>query len=208
MEIKLSQETFKALANTTRIAILKHLDKRRYTQSELADLFGFAVTTIKQHIDDLKKTGLVNVIDDGRKWKYVELTKEGKAILHPEEKKIWILLGTFAVSIAGGVYALSKRLLTGSDNFIKDDSLLRAPIQKAEIMPQLANTIEETAVKTFSQTPDVLRETTKTAVNSPDILFYIFLIIALISIFGLIFYLIRRKKRLRWLNEVILKHKK
>ena len=207
MEIKLSQETFKALANTTRIAILKHLDKRRYTQSELADLFGFAVTTIKQHIDDLKKTGLVNVIDDGRKWKYVELTKEGKAILHPEEKKIWILLGTFAVSIAGGVYALSKRLLTGSDNFIKDDSLLRAPIQKAEIMPQLAKTAEENVVKTFSQTSDVFTETT-TAVNSPDILFYIFLIIALISIFGLIFYLIRRKKRLRWLNEVILKHKK
>ena len=250
MEIKLSQKTFKALANPTRIAILKYLDKRRYTQSELADMFGFAVTSIKQHIDDLKKTGLVKVIDEGRKWKYIELTKEGKAILHPEEKKIWILLGTFVASVAGGIYTATKKLFASSKELIKtDDALLRAPLQKAEILPAV-NTVKETAVQTFSQdavatsasaggemvrgvaqAPEVLTEatkvalpkaslnvlggrpelitaTSKTAGSSPDILFYIFLIIAIICIFGIIFYLVRRYKRLKWISEFVGKHKK
>ncbi len=58
-----------------------------------------SVSTIKEHLDNLVSVNLIVQIDDGHKWKYYELTKKGKDILHSEDKRIWILLGLSAVGI-------------------------------------------------------------------------------------------------------------
>lgn len=189
MDVKLSQKTFKALANSTRIAILKQLDKRKFTQSELSENLGFAVPTIKQHIFDLEKADLVLVVDEGRKWKYVELTKNGKAILHPEEKKIWILLGTLSVAIIGGIITFVKnsvsqiKVFPEAKMFIEETSIT----QDAVIFSANRGEIAPTVTKSFFQSP---------------ILIYVFIFLAIVSAFSIVFYLIKRNKRLKLLKNI------
>lgn len=97
-KITLDKEVFKTLASGTRVDILKSLDRRRKTLSELSKQFGMSVSTVKEHLENLVSVDLIEQKDEGHKWKYYELTKRGKDILHPEDKKIWILLG---VSVLG-----------------------------------------------------------------------------------------------------------
>lgn len=104
MELKLDSKTFKALANEKRVDMLKLLGERRHTQSEIAGELGLAVPTVKEHLSALVSAGLVEQHDEGRKWKYYSLTKSGKAVLAPEETKIWIMLGVFVLSAVGAAY--------------------------------------------------------------------------------------------------------
>ena len=53
-KIVLDQDTFKALATGTRVKILKTLDKRRHTQSELSAVLKMSVPTIKEHLSALE----------------------------------------------------------------------------------------------------------------------------------------------------------
>ncbi|MDP2666203.1 MAG: winged helix-turn-helix domain-containing protein [Candidatus Diapherotrites archaeon] len=110
-EITLDKDVFKALAGDTRISVLKALLLRRKTQSELAKEIGVAAPTIKEHVDILARAGLVREMDDGHKWKYIELTVKGKALLQPADKRILVLLGSSIVGVMGAAYLLSQRFL-------------------------------------------------------------------------------------------------
>ena len=98
-KITLDKQTFKTLASDTRVGILKSLTVRRKTLSELAKEYGMSVSTIKEHLDNLVTAGLIVQKDDGHKWKYYELTRKGRGVLNPEEKKIWILLSLSALAV-------------------------------------------------------------------------------------------------------------
>jgi DNA-binding transcriptional ArsR family regulator len=91
--ITLDREAFRTLASRTRVDILKSLDSRRKMLTELAKQFGMSPSTIKEHMDNLSGAGLVVQIDDGHKWKYYELTRKGREILHPEGTRVYIILG-------------------------------------------------------------------------------------------------------------------
>lgn len=110
-KIVLDRESFKALAADTRVKILKILSKRRHMQAELATELSLAVPSVKEHLDALVKAGLIERIDDGHKWKYYALTPKGKAVLDPEQKRIWIVLSLFVLSVAGGLAAWGRTLL-------------------------------------------------------------------------------------------------
>ncbi len=98
-KITLDKDVFKTLASETRVGILKSLDHRRKTLSELSKQLGMSVSTVKEHLDNLVGVDLIVQMDDGHKWKYYELTSKGKAILHPEDRKVWILLGISVLSM-------------------------------------------------------------------------------------------------------------
>jgi len=91
-KITLDRRTFRTLASDTRISILKSLDVRRKMLTELAKEMGMSPSTVKEHMESLRKAGLVMLKDDGHKWKYYELTRDGKNILHPGDTKIWVIL--------------------------------------------------------------------------------------------------------------------
>ncbi len=110
-KITLDKEVFKTLASGTRVDILKSLDRRRKTLSELSKQLGMSVSTVKEHLDNLVSVGLIEQKDEGYKWKYYELTKKGKDILHPEDKKIWIMLGISALGIVVVGYDLLRTTL-------------------------------------------------------------------------------------------------
>ncbi len=103
-KITLDMETFKALASPTRLDVLKQLDDRRKTVTELARDMELNKATVHEHIGMLVKTGLVRKVDEGRKWIYYELTWEGKRLLHPTESTAFsVLLGLGAAAAAGSV---------------------------------------------------------------------------------------------------------
>jgi len=99
-DIVLDRQSFKALAVDTRVDIMKLLGTRRHTQSELAAALSLSVPTVKQHLDALSHASLVERQDEGRKWVYYALSKKGKAVLNPDEKKFWILLSVFVLTAA------------------------------------------------------------------------------------------------------------
>jgi len=109
-KITLDKEVFKTLASGTRVDILKSLDVRRKTLTELSKQFGMSVSTIKEHLDNLVSVGLIEQKDEGYKWKYYELTSKGKDILHPEDKKIWILLSISAIAMISIGYDFLRNL--------------------------------------------------------------------------------------------------
>ncbi len=142
MDVSLDQQTFKALASSTRIDVLKLLGKRRYMQSEIADILKLSVPTVKEHLSALERAGLVERHEEGRKWKYYSLTKKGHGVLHPEEMKIWIVLGLFCFSVVGGILTY-LRALSGSFGA----QMVSKEMVAQDAVPRLAATVAEEAVQ-------------------------------------------------------------
>lgn len=103
MDVRLDQRTLKALSNQTRVSILKRLQERRHTQSELAHDLDLSIPTVKQHLAGLQQAELVQMHDEGRKWKYYALTRKAKSILEPEQVNLLIVLSMFVLSVVGGL---------------------------------------------------------------------------------------------------------
>jgi DNA-binding MarR family transcriptional regulator len=57
-------------------------------------------STVHKHLERLVEVGLVNKIDDERKWVYYEITPKGARILHPENVQVSVILST-VVLLAG-----------------------------------------------------------------------------------------------------------
>ena len=98
-KITIDRKTFKTLSSKTRINILKSLDKRRKTLSELSKESNMSVSTLSEHLGKLSNADLVVKKDDGHKWKYYELSRKGRGIMYPETKKIWIMLSVSIIAI-------------------------------------------------------------------------------------------------------------
>ncbi|MCX6803593.1 MAG: winged helix-turn-helix domain-containing protein [Candidatus Diapherotrites archaeon] len=116
-KIILDDKSFKALSADSRVSILKSLGERRRTLSELSQKLSLGGSTIKEHCDILIDAELIKQIDEGRKWKYYELTQKGKQIITPnllDEVKVLIILCTGVVLLGGVLFFASA--LFGSVN--------------------------------------------------------------------------------------------
>src|SRR5256885_2943749 len=105
-KITLDQESFRALASDVRVEVLKRLDARRETVTDLSNLLALSKPTLLEHLEKLQNAGLVKRIDEGRKWIYYELTDKGRKILHPERVAITLALGAAVVLAAIGAFYL------------------------------------------------------------------------------------------------------
>ncbi|MHB1260393.1 MAG: ArsR/SmtB family transcription factor [Thermoplasmatota archaeon] len=111
-KITLDADTFRALASSTRLTVLKALDERRKTLTELSRDLALNKATVHEHMQLLTAAGLVKKRDDeGRKWIYYELTWTGQRILHPEATTTFnLLLGLSVAAAGGGVFMLGRAL--------------------------------------------------------------------------------------------------
>ncbi|MEA3137181.1 MAG: hypothetical protein QOC71_1462 [Thermoplasmata archaeon] len=111
-KITLDADTFRALASSTRLTVLKALDERRKTLTELSRDLALNKATVHEHMQLLTAAGLVKKRDDeGRKWIYYELTWTGRRILHPEATTTFnLLLGLSVAAAGGGVFMLGRAL--------------------------------------------------------------------------------------------------
>jgi len=103
-KIILDDSSFKALSSESRINILKNLNNRRMTLSELSKKLNLENSTIKEHCTILVHADLIKQIDEGRKWKYYELTSKGKNLIQPnltEQIRVLVVLCLGAVLFGG-----------------------------------------------------------------------------------------------------------
>ncbi|MEA2054052.1 MAG: winged helix-turn-helix domain-containing protein [Candidatus Thermoplasmatota archaeon] len=103
-KIIIDRDIFVALSSDTRIEILKELDERRKTLSEMAKNLDCNKSAIYKHLFKLVDAELVKKEENSaHKWVYYCLTWKGKNLLHPEKMKITLLLSSAIISIAGAV---------------------------------------------------------------------------------------------------------
>lgn len=109
--LTLDREALKALASDTRLDILKRLDERQKTVTELARDLSLNKATVFEHCERLLGADLIQKIEDDRKWVYYQLSWKGRRILHPERMTIALLLSTSlgAVVAAAVAFALFWR---------------------------------------------------------------------------------------------------
>ena len=110
-EITLDKKAFDVLTSETRINILKKLDLRHMTVSELSKILNLSKSTVYEHLEKLVDADFVKKNDDNdnNKWVYYELTEKGIAILHPHEKiKIIVLLSSSALAFIGGAIEIYR----------------------------------------------------------------------------------------------------
>lgn len=98
-KITLDRDVFKALASDTRLDILKKLDVRQKTVTELAKELDLDKSTVFEHLEKLAAAKLVQKVEEDveRKWVYYQLSWTGRRLLHPEKITLAVLL-----SISGG----------------------------------------------------------------------------------------------------------
>jgi len=113
MEITLSSNEFKALSSETRTSIIKILNERNHTLSELAEKLELASPTVKQHLEKLESAQLVELIDSGHKWKYYTLTRKGKKIMEGNSSQnsgILIVLGLSTILLIAILFSFISNI--------------------------------------------------------------------------------------------------
>jgi len=151
-KLKVSKKLLKTLTVDTRTDILKNLEKRPMTASELSRKLDKHVTTISEHLNVLKKSELVERVErPGRKWVYYKLTKPGQKIVHPTSYR-WVFVFVVAFfTFVGGWYlsvdAYPGHWLYGLDRSLENLQLILTPssLGKARLHIQRAEErLEET----------------------------------------------------------------
>lgn len=118
-KVILDDRSFKALSADSRVSILKSLGERRRTLSELSTKLNLGNSTVKEHCDILIDAELIKQIDEGRKWKYYELTSKGKQIVSPnlfDEVKVLIVLCLGAVLFGGFIIMMLQTTMLGASS--------------------------------------------------------------------------------------------
>ena len=126
--ITLSTNEFRALASENRTGIIKLLQGRNHTLSELSKKMGLSAPTVKQHLAILETAGLVKGLDEGRKWKYYCLTRKGKNIFSNDEgTNILIVLCVTVIALGLVLFTMfsSSVLVTTAGRAISEDQFTK-----------------------------------------------------------------------------------
>jgi ArsR family transcriptional regulator len=141
--ITLDQESFKALASEVRVDILKRLDERRQTVTDLSALLTLSKPTLLEHLEKLQAAGLVKRIDEGRKWIYYELSQKGRKLLHPEKVAIVLALSSAGVLAAVGGFlllAVASGGLVAGPAAVPGNATMGSP-SATQLIPGVANPV-------------------------------------------------------------------
>ena len=122
--IVLKKEIFDALSSETRLKILKKLDERRKTVTELAKELNCHKSAIHRHLQKLMEAGLIKKNEDERKWVYYSLTLTAKNILHPERVEILLLLSSIISFITGIFIFYSTRKGEGGASIMEHEETI------------------------------------------------------------------------------------
>jgi len=152
-EFRVSKNLLKTLTVETRTNILKALERRPMTASELSRFLGKHVTTVTEHLDLLKDSELVERVErPGRKWVYYKLTKPGEQILCPKSYRwVFVLTVTF-ITFFGSWYFVTANSYPGQPFYALKRSLenfqmalSHGSLERAQLYIQHANErLEET----------------------------------------------------------------
>ncbi len=136
-EFKVSKTLLKSMLVETRANILKALQERQMTASELSRALNKHVTTIAEHLDYLKGSNLVERVErPGRKWVYYRLTKSGQVVLSPKPyQKIVFMLAISFLTLFLGIFSLQFQSL-GQIGVLAGQFDTSAAKSTTEVVPQ------------------------------------------------------------------------
>lgn len=143
-EIRISRNLLKTVTVDTRASILKLLEERSMTASEISRALNKHVTTVSEHLEMLNESGLVERLErHGKKWIYYKLTKDAVRILHPKVYSRWVLVLSltmivFVGSLASSVNANPGDALYGLKRTVEAAKLLLAPNELEKVKVHLA----------------------------------------------------------------------
>lgn len=187
--------SFKALAASKRIKILKLLNQKPHTQTELAKELSMKPASVNDHLKALKSADLIFQKDEGRKWKYYYLTEKAKCILEPERKTIWITLVVLVFSFIGTMLSYGMEIFKESENYM-------LTVSEAELMSKSSYAIKPEervmdAAPMIEKTPKII----ETAATQTNYLLLFFLILTGITLLFLVFLLGKYLIKKRYLNN-------
>jgi len=107
----LDSDSFKALASHVRIDILKYLDQRQMTVTDLSKVLKISKSTAHKHLERLVEVGLIERLDENRKWVYYRITRKGLKILHSENVTVSFILSWSIVLIGALLVGLALYLV-------------------------------------------------------------------------------------------------
>ncbi len=147
-EVTLGSNEFKALSSDNRVKILKMLNERKYTLTEIAKKLSLTSPSSKQHLEILLKSQLVQLIDEGRKWKYYELTRKGKDLLDAEERQttILLLLSVTGIMFFGLLFLYTNPYLLQAGSAGLEYASSSGPALEAQVTSGTAPSAENDAV--------------------------------------------------------------
>jgi DNA-binding transcriptional ArsR family regulator len=130
-KVVLDRETFKALASDTRLDILKALDGRQLSLTDLMRATNMNKATLHEHLSRLTEVGLVKRLSrEGHKWVYYRLTWKGESLLHPENTRIVVFFTISFISLCAGIIQIlsyAKGTVTSMKYSVVDHALLSSP---------------------------------------------------------------------------------
>lgn len=147
-KVTLDREAFKALASDTRLDILRTLDGKKLSLSEISRATNLNKATLHEHLSKLLEADLVKRKDrEGHKWVYYKLSWKGESLLHPENTKIVVMLSiAFIVLTASFIqmFLYAKDSIQYTLNMVAPRDILRgAGIPDTnESLPFLSNNTE------------------------------------------------------------------
>ncbi len=124
-DLPLTKTEFKALSSDSRTTMMKALQERNHTLSELSARLGMSAPTIKEHANVLVESGIIELRDEGRKWKYYSLTRKGRGILDAKRNQanILIILSCAGVLFLGVLFMVSGTMLNTSYSAAPSDNI-------------------------------------------------------------------------------------
>ena len=115
-KVTLDRDAFKVLASDTRLEILRSLDGKNMTVTELSTETKMNKATLHEHLNKLQSVGLIKRIErEGHKWVYYKLSWKGSSLLHPDNNRIVVMFSiTFLMLVTAitGFYNYMKSLIT------------------------------------------------------------------------------------------------
>ncbi len=160
-EVTLSTNEFRALSSDKRVQIIKLLKERNHTLTEISKKLKLSSPTIKQHLEMLVESDLIELRDEGRKWKYYSLTRKGKNLLEPDTTNILVLVASSGIALIA-VIALFAGFFGGI-------APSQTPASAGEMLPLSEFGVAPTAGEAMEKTPDeVPSEATPLDETPPD----------------------------------------
>ena len=201
-KILIDRNTLKAISSDTRFNILKLLNKKIYTLSELSEKLDLKKSTITEHLKHLIDAGLIIKKEDKRKWKYYSLSDKGKHLLQPKAITVYL---AFIISLFASFSLITYFLYNFFNNSISKIFLSKPLADKA--MANTSNILNNTTEAIKSTAPTVTSKTINvTSTNlSSSITLINKILIALIIIFvitTIVFFIIYLKKRKNYIKVI------
>lgn len=104
-ELTIDIKTLKAIGAEKRVGILKALKARQKTQSELASELKLSKPAVLEHLGKLTHAGLVERLEEGRKWKYYRLTNTGRKIVGGSPLNVIVVLAiSLMISLGSALF--------------------------------------------------------------------------------------------------------